>query len=243
MPDVGRFFNIDPLSEKYSYQSHYNFSENRVVDGRELEGLEWVSSRNLESKTVDLHYTYKSVNNTGGVLSNAQMATLNQERNEQIVSSFGGKDSNGNQVNITFSESDKSTIVREYNISYDTNNVDNFKNMSASEITWSVLNTNGMADNSDNTQVNRAQINVYTTEGMPKDANGNLLFDKRDSSKLAQTGAHEDLHTAGQKHNSKATLSSPPDNLMREGAPGTRMTPEQRTESIRLIEQQQPKTR
>ena len=32
--------NIDPLSEKYSYQSHYNFSENRVIDARELEGLE-----------------------------------------------------------------------------------------------------------------------------------------------------------------------------------------------------------
>ncbi|MBB6372395.1 reprolysin-like metallopeptidase [Chryseobacterium shigense] len=40
MLDVGRFFNIYPLSEKYSYQSHYNFSENRVIDARELEGLE-----------------------------------------------------------------------------------------------------------------------------------------------------------------------------------------------------------
>jgi len=37
---MGRFFNIDPLSEVYAYQSHYNFSENRVVDARELEGLE-----------------------------------------------------------------------------------------------------------------------------------------------------------------------------------------------------------
>ncbi|MCT2561806.1 DUF6443 domain-containing protein [Chryseobacterium herbae] len=44
IPELGRFFNIDPLSEKYAYQSHYNFSENRVVDGRELEGLEWVSA-------------------------------------------------------------------------------------------------------------------------------------------------------------------------------------------------------
>ena len=43
MPDVGRFFTVDPLSEKYAYQSHYNFSENRVVDARELEGLEAVS--------------------------------------------------------------------------------------------------------------------------------------------------------------------------------------------------------
>ncbi len=40
MPDVGRFFNVDPLSEKYAYQSHYNFSENRVVNSREIEGLE-----------------------------------------------------------------------------------------------------------------------------------------------------------------------------------------------------------
>ncbi len=39
---MGRFFNIDPLSEKYAYQSHYNFSENRVVDARQLEGLEAV---------------------------------------------------------------------------------------------------------------------------------------------------------------------------------------------------------
>lgn len=39
---MGRFFNVDPLSEKYSYQSHYNFSENRVIDARELEGLEKV---------------------------------------------------------------------------------------------------------------------------------------------------------------------------------------------------------
>jgi RHS repeat-associated protein len=42
MPDIGRFFNIDPLSEAYSHQSHYNFAENMVVVGRELEGLEIV---------------------------------------------------------------------------------------------------------------------------------------------------------------------------------------------------------
>ncbi|WP_312769578.1 RHS repeat-associated core domain-containing protein, partial [Epilithonimonas sp.] len=40
MPDVGRFFNIDPLAEKYTYNSTYAFSENRVIDARELEGLE-----------------------------------------------------------------------------------------------------------------------------------------------------------------------------------------------------------
>jgi AcrR family transcriptional regulator len=34
---------IDPLAEEYSYQSPYNFSENRVIDGIELEGLERLS--------------------------------------------------------------------------------------------------------------------------------------------------------------------------------------------------------
>lgn len=39
-PAMARFFNVDPLSEVYAYQSHYNFSENRVIDAREIEGLE-----------------------------------------------------------------------------------------------------------------------------------------------------------------------------------------------------------
>lgn len=38
---IGRFFSIDPLSAKYPYNSPYAFSENRVVDGIEFEGLEF----------------------------------------------------------------------------------------------------------------------------------------------------------------------------------------------------------
>lgn len=39
-PRVGRFFAVDPLAGSYSYNSPYAFSENRVIDGVELEGLE-----------------------------------------------------------------------------------------------------------------------------------------------------------------------------------------------------------
>jgi len=42
MPDIGRFFNIDLLSDSYAYQSVYNFSENKVIAGVELEGLEFL---------------------------------------------------------------------------------------------------------------------------------------------------------------------------------------------------------
>ena len=55
-PSLARFHNVDPLAQEYAYQSPYNFSENRVIDGIELEGAErlsihnWV--RNREITTV-----------------------------------------------------------------------------------------------------------------------------------------------------------------------------------------------
>lgn len=40
--DIGRFFNIDPLADKYVHNSTYAFAENKVITFRELEGLEGV---------------------------------------------------------------------------------------------------------------------------------------------------------------------------------------------------------
>ncbi|HPM32590.1 MAG TPA: DUF6443 domain-containing protein, partial [Chryseolinea sp.] len=41
-PDIGRFFNVDPLADKYVYNSPYAFAENKLGLGVELEGLELV---------------------------------------------------------------------------------------------------------------------------------------------------------------------------------------------------------
>jgi hypothetical protein len=41
-PRLGRFFAIDQLAAKYPHNSVYAFSENRVIDGVEMEGLEVV---------------------------------------------------------------------------------------------------------------------------------------------------------------------------------------------------------
>jgi RHS repeat-associated protein len=43
---LGRFLSIDPLMAKYPHNSPYAFSENRVIDGVELEGLEFLSLNN-----------------------------------------------------------------------------------------------------------------------------------------------------------------------------------------------------
>ncbi|SOD17745.1 RHS repeat-associated core domain-containing protein [Pedobacter xixiisoli] len=40
-PRIGRFFATDPLEEDYPWNTPYAFSENRLLDGVELEGLEW----------------------------------------------------------------------------------------------------------------------------------------------------------------------------------------------------------
>jgi RHS repeat-associated protein len=41
-PEIGRFFNVDPLAEKYVHNGTYAFAENKVITFRELEGLEGV---------------------------------------------------------------------------------------------------------------------------------------------------------------------------------------------------------
>lgn len=46
-PRVGRFFARDPLSVKYPHNSPYAFSENRVIDGIELEGMEYQTIKHI----------------------------------------------------------------------------------------------------------------------------------------------------------------------------------------------------
>lgn len=40
-PRLGRFLSADPLESEYPWNSHYAFAENRVIDGRDLEGREF----------------------------------------------------------------------------------------------------------------------------------------------------------------------------------------------------------
>lgn len=49
-PRIGRFLSIDPLAPNYAWNSPYAFSENRVIDGSDLEGAEFKA----EGKIYDL---------------------------------------------------------------------------------------------------------------------------------------------------------------------------------------------
>ena len=43
---LGRFWSVDPLAAKYPWNSTYAFAENRVIDGFDIEGLEYISVSN-----------------------------------------------------------------------------------------------------------------------------------------------------------------------------------------------------
>ncbi|MGB0525061.1 MAG: LamG-like jellyroll fold domain-containing protein [Flammeovirgaceae bacterium] len=43
-PAIGRFLSVDPLADEYPWNSTYAFAENRVIDGIDLEGLEYLNA-------------------------------------------------------------------------------------------------------------------------------------------------------------------------------------------------------
>jgi RHS repeat-associated protein len=59
-PRIGRFFARDPLEKSYPWNSPYAFSENRVIDGVELEGLEFkvITKQDLSTKKYSTKVTY-----------------------------------------------------------------------------------------------------------------------------------------------------------------------------------------
>lgn len=236
---------IDKLAEDYSYQSPYNFAENRVMDGRELEGLEWRSSTSSDGKTVSLSLNVRTVNNTSGILSNKQMAILANERASQLSSSLGGKDSQGRNVNVSVTYNNKATISWEYSAGNDTSDR-TYTTNSSKELGDQMAP--GLTDKIGDTQNNRTQVNMGNTAELSSDGK---LGDKTDTSGLAVTGAHEDLHTVGLKHSDDKTNTNSEaqkkdsKNIMNyqygDGVGKTNVTPDQRTQVINLIEKQQPK--
>ena len=55
---IGRWWNIDPMADKYPGVSPYAFTANRVVDGIELEGLEY-----LDAKVSRLQFMHDEIHN------------------------------------------------------------------------------------------------------------------------------------------------------------------------------------
>lgn len=59
-PRVGRFFAVDPLEKEFPWNSPYSFSENRVIDGKELEGGEVIDAKILRDRSQDVILKFKT---------------------------------------------------------------------------------------------------------------------------------------------------------------------------------------
>ena len=98
-PQIGRFTQVDPLSEKYVYNSTYAFSENKVISHVELEGLEatpfaqaifetmmYWKTRGENTRKSLAEGTAAANNNYGRNLGNdANTVAENVENNRQIA--------------------------------------------------------------------------------------------------------------------------------------------------------------
>ena len=73
-PAIGRFMTIDPLTEVYHHWGPYVFSGNRVIDSRELEGLEPAS----------VHRTIDDAARNFGVFYNGVSIMVNREYGSTI---------------------------------------------------------------------------------------------------------------------------------------------------------------
>jgi len=63
-PRTGRFFAVDPLASSYPHNSPYAFSENRVLDAIELEGLEKVEVTNALNQDKYMGKMWKIIDNS-----------------------------------------------------------------------------------------------------------------------------------------------------------------------------------
>ncbi|MFZ4931102.1 hypothetical protein [Chryseobacterium sp. Mn2064] len=72
MSDIGRFFNIDPLAQKYLTWAPYVFSGNRIIDARELEGLEsYLHYDSLDDAAENFAVQY----NSPSIVMNVELGT------------------------------------------------------------------------------------------------------------------------------------------------------------------------
>ncbi len=51
-PRLGKFLSVDPLADDYPWNSTYAFAENKVIEGIDLEGAEYKSSKDKDGNTT-----------------------------------------------------------------------------------------------------------------------------------------------------------------------------------------------
>ncbi|MGV0923422.1 DUF6443 domain-containing protein [Empedobacter tilapiae] len=177
---IGRFMSIDPLAEQYSYQSPYNFAENRVVDGRELEGLEWTSS--TSGSEINYNVNVQIVNTAG--LSDKKINKIGERIQKDFNKTYSQVD--GYSASMTYDVVNAATS--DYTIEV-VDQVQRPRIITDANGNTNVSYVNGKTEKFGDTQDNNMKVSA-------KDSSGN----NRSASGISKTAQHEIGHSAGLAH-------------------------------------------
>lgn len=95
-PQIGRFIQIDPLADSYVYNSTYTYAENRVINGIDLEGLEFVEKISEKNCTKQWEITLKAVNRSTDTKENFEAQVKSTK--SSIENTLKGVDEQGYTV-------------------------------------------------------------------------------------------------------------------------------------------------
>jgi RHS repeat-associated protein len=183
-PRLGRFFSVDPLSYKYPHNSPYAFSENRLIDGVELEGLEFVKSESNDlngKKVISIEIRLQVVNSS----------TIHSDKKhiEEIL--LGIK----KEIPLIFNHEDnKNNTVYKYSASYIiVDKPDNFDKKPNEGFFLEFIDVNGERTANGSSYLDDINANKVTV-AITRDGEDRLL------SSIIRTAAHELAHTASLEH-------------------------------------------
>lgn len=190
-PRVGRFFAVDPLANKYAWNSPYAFSANRVVDSRELERLEsrystkdLSNGRKQHTITVDVQVINSSKD---AFLENFDLQSFTESMVEHME--------------FTYFYNDNSGDIYEMKINAEVfDDHDLFKQQGFNTITIQIVDD--VVNPSTNEKLGT------TVAGKTGDENGNGIGDtqtnliqiKYSGKNLLRTASHELGHVLGLRH-------------------------------------------
>lgn len=107
---LGRFFAVDPLAPKYPHNSPYAFSENRLIDGIELEGREFLDYKKAKILSMGPHVVVN--------WHNVNIAT----RNKRTTPVYGYK-KNGEIDPNSYNGTQRNIELFEYTVNYPEPNI------------------------------------------------------------------------------------------------------------------------
>ncbi|RYD94468.1 MAG: hypothetical protein EOP54_17460, partial [Sphingobacteriales bacterium] len=178
---LGRFVQIDPVADMYPHNSTYAYAENRVINGIDLEGLEWSSSidgQGVMHMNVNVNFSVDDNLGLSTQQTHAYKEAINNQFRNSLELSSGGTTTGA----VTFNGGDGATL---------------------GQVVPSIYLYGQAAEPGTNiaiagrTSFENVALNVYNNDGSLKS-----------SSVVGEDGAHELPHTLRTTHPFEITQSS-----------------------------------